>query len=125
MMNTCPDCGEILNCTVQHACWCFELPNILEINDTGKCFCRKCTLSLIAGNIEAYLTELTSDKREYIKSLGVPVKLIENIDYYINEAGDFVFTQWYHLRRGFCCGNGCINCGWKQKRGKGPERTSI
>ena len=24
-----------------------------------------------------------------------------------------VFTKEYHLKRGHCCGNNCINCPWK------------
>lgn len=39
--------------------------------------------------------------------------LIENIDYYINEDGNFVFTEKYHLNRGYCCKNGCKHCPWK------------
>lgn len=30
-------------------------------------------------------------------------------DYYI-ENGRLVFTSFYLLGRGFCCGNGCRNC---------------
>jgi Family of unknown function (DUF5522) len=30
-------------------------------------------------------------------------------DYYV-ENGLFVFTKSYHLRRGYCCKNGCRNC---------------
>lgn len=40
--------------------------------------------------------------------------LIENIDYYIDENGLFVFTKEYHLKRGFCCGNNCKHCPWKK-----------
>ncbi|HQV77393.1 MAG TPA: DUF5522 domain-containing protein [Chitinophagales bacterium] len=42
-------------------------------------------------------------------------KLIENIDYYINEQGYFVFTKAYHLKRGYCCGNDCKHCPWKDE----------
>ena len=38
--------------------------------------------------------------------------LIENIDYYINEEGNFVFTKAYHLKRGYCCRNKCLHCPW-------------
>jgi hypothetical protein len=38
--------------------------------------------------------------------------LQENIDYYINEDGNFVFTEAYHLNRGYCCKNGCLHCPW-------------
>lgn len=37
-------------------------------------------------------------------------ELIEGKDYYINEQGLFVFTADYHLRRGYCCGSGCLHC---------------
>lgn len=44
-------------------------------------------------------------------------KLIEGIDYTINEDGNFVFTREYHLKRGHCCQSGCLNCpyGYKDK----------
>ncbi len=31
-------------------------------------------------------------------------------DYYTDELGRVVFTAEYHLRRGYCCGNGCRHC---------------
>ncbi|MBS9523737.1 hypothetical protein KIH41_13280 [Litoribacter ruber] len=34
-------------------------------------------------------------------------------DYYFNEAGLMVFTEQYHLRRGFCCGSGCKHCPYR------------
>jgi Family of unknown function (DUF5522) len=37
-------------------------------------------------------------------------KLEEGIDYYFNEKGLMVFTKEYHLKRGYCCKSGCINC---------------
>lgn len=40
--------------------------------------------------------------------------LIENIDYYLDDLGRMVFTKAYHLKRGYCCKNDCINCPWKQ-----------
>ena len=38
-------------------------------------------------------------------------KLGEGIDYKIDErSGLMVLTAHFHLKRGFCCGNGCKNC---------------
>jgi Family of unknown function (DUF5522) len=34
----------------------------------------------------------------------------EEVDFYLNEQGFIVFTQAYHLKRGYCCGNGCLHC---------------
>jgi len=43
--------------------------------------------------------------------------LTEKIDYYINEDGNFVFTREYHLKRGYCCKNKCLNCPWDCDKG--------
>jgi hypothetical protein len=44
------------------------------------------------------------------KSLENGNQLIENIDYYMDENGLLVFTKAYHLKRGYCCKNGCRHC---------------
>jgi hypothetical protein len=43
-----------------------------------------------------------------------------NEDYYINASGYKVFTEKYHLKRGFCCKNGCKHCpyGYDAKTGR-------
>jgi hypothetical protein len=40
-------------------------------------------------------------------------------DYYISEEGYVVFTAAYHLKRGYCCKNGCKHCpyGYNKKTG--------
>ena len=39
-------------------------------------------------------------------------------EYYYTPEGSVVFTATYHLRRGYCCKNGCRHCpyGFKKKR---------
>ena len=34
----------------------------------------------------------------------------ETEDYYYGEDGLLVFTRAYHLKRGYCCENGCKHC---------------
>jgi Family of unknown function (DUF5522) len=41
--------------------------------------------------------------------------LKEEEDYYINDNGFLVFTAAYHLKRGSCCGNGCLHCPYKEQ----------
>ena len=31
-------------------------------------------------------------------------------DYYHDQNGNLVFTEAYHLKRGTCCGSGCLHC---------------
>ncbi|WP_184497966.1 DUF5522 domain-containing protein [Algoriphagus iocasae] len=35
-------------------------------------------------------------------------------DYYFNEQGLMVFTKHYHLKRGYCCENGCKHCPYRK-----------
>jgi hypothetical protein len=45
-----------------------------------------------------------------MKSLTKKYPTPEKDDYYFNEIGLMVFTENYHLKRGFCCKSGCKNC---------------
>ena len=38
-------------------------------------------------------------------------------DYYLSKEGYIVFTEKYHLKRGYCCKNGCKHCPYGFKRG--------
>ena len=49
--------------------------------------------------------------------------LIEDIDYYIDEGGLLVFTAWYHLKRGSCCGSGCRHCPYDHVNVPGQKLT--
>ena len=40
-------------------------------------------------------------------------QLIENEDYYFNKDGNWVFTETYHLKRGYCCKNRCLHCPYR------------
>lgn len=113
-MTACGICNQTTRCSGDTRCWCFEYPAILSLN-TSQCLCPACMEKLIKTSIGEYIIDLTDEKRKAIAELGQPVQLKEGIDYYINQNGYFVFTKWYHLRRGYCCGNGCLHCGWKEE----------
>jgi Family of unknown function (DUF5522) len=38
-------------------------------------------------------------------------------DFYMNEQGFMVFTEAYHLKRGYCCKNGCKHCPYGFRKG--------
>ena len=41
-------------------------------------------------------------------------------DFYLNDQGFKVFTEKYHLKRGFCCQSNCKHCpyGYNPKTGQ-------
>jgi len=47
--------------------------------------------------------------------------LIEHIDFYFNQDGLMVLTEKYLEERGYCCGNGCLHCPYKEP--PAPVRT--
>lgn len=79
------------------ACWCRVVdipPALLErIPDHARdmaCICHACVAR--------------ERRREPKASLARPGES------YFTDDGRFVFTARYHLRRGYCCGNGCRHC---------------
>ena len=52
-------------------------------------------------------------------------KKLKSEDYYISKEGYIVFTEAYHLKRGYCCQSGCKHCpyGFNIKTGKFNKST--
>lgn len=49
--------------------------------------------------------------------------MIENVDYYIDPKGRWVFTEAYHEARGYCCGNACLHCPFDYEAVPEPIKT--
>lgn len=109
----CPKCNTSFDCQSGN-CWCGSLPPILPIEGNQGCLCKSCLTQEIKVKIETYIENITPQRQKEIKQLGSPQELVEEIDYYINKEGLYVFTAWYHLRRGYCCGNGSLHCPYKK-----------
>lgn len=46
-------------------------------------------------------------------------------DYYTLADGRIVFTEQYHLKRGYCCGSGCKHCPYDFVNVPEPKRTDL
>jgi Family of unknown function (DUF5522) len=47
-------------------------------------------------------------------------------EYYYQEGnGLMVFTEAYHIKRGFCCGCGCKHCPYEYEAVKEPRRSEL
>lgn len=52
-------------------------------------------------------------------------KLIEGTDFYYDEMGYVVFTEHYHLTKGYCCGHGCRHCPFQYDAVPEPKRSEL
>ena len=107
--NQCPLCGQANACRraggadpSPERCWCEEVtipPKVLlsiPLHLQQKaCLCPAC-----AG---------------CRPSACGPLPETEEPDTYFTEDGLTVFTRAYHLRRGYCCENGCRHCPYGEK----------
>jgi hypothetical protein len=44
-------------------------------------------------------------------------------DFYLSPEGYVVFTEQYHLKRGYCCKSGCRHCPYGYDKRTGTIRT--
>ncbi len=48
-----------------------------------------------------------------------------NPDFYFLPDGRMVFTEHYHRKRGYCCGNGCRHCPYDFEAVQEPRRGAL
>ncbi|MCP4595558.1 DUF5522 domain-containing protein [Neptuniibacter sp.] len=108
----CSVCDTEFNCDSgpdSKGCWCSSYPTIMPLDSSQSCRCPSCLQKAIHERIaEALANKPIADVVEMAKPLASS-ELVEGIDYTI-ESGNYVFTSWFHLKRGNCCGNGCRHC---------------
>jgi hypothetical protein len=51
--------------------------------------------------------------------------LTEDLHYYWSDDGLIVFTEQYHLEKGYCCGNGCRHCPYDFENVPEPRRSEL
>ncbi len=51
--------------------------------------------------------------------------LVEGEDYYYNEQGYIVLTKNFHLKKGYCCGNGCKHCPYDYESVPEPLKSEM
>ena len=107
----CSECGTPFACEcASGACWCNDYLVIMTSEFPWDCRCPSCLAKAIGRTIEARLTTLPlADAVMLAKQQPASGRLLEHIDYTI-EKGSYVFSRWYLLKQGKCCGNGCRNC---------------
>lgn len=119
---SCAACGAVMTCGAlrdRDDCWCKKFPRLPEneIVKDVECLCPAC----LGNRLEVIIhKEIEANGVDEIIPLAQPPlsddiaivetgELEEFIDYQL-EDGAYVFSAWFHLKRGYCCGSGCRNC---------------
>jgi hypothetical protein len=117
----CPLCAEPNHCRLANgclykgACWCEQadvpahlLRFMAESQLEPACLCRRCLALLAhhARNLE-YPAQVLTRVREDIGSSA------SSADSYRDQQDRVVFTADFHLKRGYCCDNGCRHCPYR------------
>jgi hypothetical protein len=118
-LKKCSECGITFTCgdgEENKKCWCNDFPPLMSVDLKKDCRCPACLKKIIKEKVEEFVKTITPENaaNSLPKNYSGNGKLIEGVDYEI-ENGNWVFTKWYHLKRGYCCHNECINCPYKIK----------
>ncbi|MCO5249014.1 MAG: cysteine-rich CWC family protein [Chitinophagales bacterium] len=101
----CERCSKSFECNTDNinACQC----NISLTQETSA-FLSKTKYDCLCADCLNYYNELIQKSKLYT-SPTKKGKYIEDVHYYIDQ-GKWVFTDLYHLQKGYCCQNGCRHC---------------
>lgn len=105
----CPRCGSEMTCKVGNItqCDCFsvnisdETRNYLTKTDYG-CVCNRCLMELNRKMGEVSRYPFPTRKEQFVEGL-----------HFYRDADRWVFTEAYHMARGYCCGNNCRHCAYR------------
>lgn len=127
-MSHCAECGKELQCEANQiaSCWCSSYPNLLSPEESAGCLCPGCLKDKLAPLMTKIVQDIKAGRRENdVAKLSAPLNhLIEGIDYYL-EGGRWVLTDWFLLKRGYCCGSACRHCPYDHVNvKKGAQRNS-
>jgi len=118
LLSICARCQASLSCEFSmgsEKCWCDAYPLILNPDKGAACLCQSCLMTEMHAIIRQIIEDFRLTGQINDLTMYQTEKNIEGIDYYM-ENGFVIFTSWHHLKRGNCCGNGCLHCPFQSKR---------
>jgi len=99
----CSRCDGPIQCSVStiENCRCNEI----DLSDATRIFLNKTNYDCLCNDC------LIAIDAKVMKAENMPEGMVEG-DHYYKEDGLFVFTELYHINRGYCCGSGCRHCAY-------------
>lgn len=113
MEKLCGKCGAIINCQANQVESCFC--SAVNVNQEALIFLSKTYFDCLCT---ACLKKIVADLEES-KRYSLPIvkeDFIEGLHYYL-DGNNWVFTELYHLLKGYCCGNNCRHCVYGYRSG--------
>src|SRR2546421_2899539 len=114
---SCSSCGERFGCgpeSSEGTCWCDHMPAASFVGKEDRdCLCPKCLHQAIQESGGACSSTANSVQPLRQAVVNTQYSLVEGEDYY-SEGEMIIFTARYHLRRGYCCKNGCRHCPYRE-----------
>ncbi|UPW18097.1 DUF5522 domain-containing protein [Agarivorans sp. TSD2052] len=118
LSSNCPSCGTELACSADIDCWCMSMPALLPVSaniQQRACYCSSCLSKKLGEKLQELIAN--TPHRQMLEQAAryhqAETALQAHIDYTMVD-GLMVFSAWYHLKRGSCCGNGCKHCPYPQ-----------
>ena len=104
----CPRCKNRFQCQVENVanCQC----STVQITEATRQFLQSTNYDCLCSNCLSAINNLV----QFAAGHNFPKQyesMIEGLHFYL-EDGMFVFTELYHLQRGYCCRNGCRHCAY-------------
>ena len=104
-IKTCQRCQNEFNCNADKIsnCSCFGV----ELSDATQTYLTKLKFDCLCTPCLEELNQI----HEEIAEEKADAPLIENKHFYM-ENDLMVFTEYYHIKRGYCCKNDCRHCAY-------------
>ena len=103
--NLCPRCHQPFLCKPDDVVHC-DCTHV-QLSEGTLAFLQKTTYGCLCNACLIHFEKLFQET-ENIRHLPM-TDLKEGVHYYI-EDGRWVFTERYHMLKGYCCENGCRHC---------------
>ncbi|HEY5692024.1 MAG TPA: DUF5522 domain-containing protein [Cyclobacteriaceae bacterium] len=107
--NSCQTAFPCGNTNASSRCWCHVYRPDIKPDVASPCLCPSCLKERTLKGINRFIKEFILSGKTIDMTKYKTDSNIQGIDYH-TENGLMVFSEWYLLKRGYCCGKGCRHC---------------
>lgn len=106
MQKTCQRCGSAFSCLANDIAHC--ACSSIQLSSETKTYLAKTKYDCLCNSC---LNELNQMLEMIVQESSSSASMIEGLDFYY-EGPYKVMTEYFHIKRGYCCGSGCRHCAY-------------